>query len=70
MRSQRFLDMRTIVSNTVILSDFLRKAKSKWFPIALIISVFFGYNFGKDRAERDNMRDSLGGGIHDSRTQQ
>jgi len=35
---------------------FYKRYKMKnWFWIALLIVVFFGYNYGKDRALRDNV---------------
>ena len=36
------------------LQQYLRKS---WFFIALVIVVFFGYTYGKDRALRDNATD-------------
>ena len=47
-------------------SNFFRKITKNWFPIALIVSVFFGYTVGKDRAGRDNAKDSISGVYHDS----
>jgi hypothetical protein len=37
--------------------DLRQKARGNWFWIALVIAIFFGYTFGKDRAIRDNKMD-------------
>jgi hypothetical protein len=41
------------------------KVREKWFPIALIVVVLFGYGVGKDRALRENERDLSKGEFHD-----
>ena len=42
--------------------------KKHWFAIAVILTIVFGYAAGKDRAERDNARDSINGANDDQRT--
>jgi len=34
-----------------------QKMRRHWFWVALVIVVFFGYTYGKDRALRDNAMD-------------
>lgn len=34
-----------------------QKMRRHWFWIALVIVVFFGHSYGKDRALRDNAMD-------------
>lgn len=46
----------------------LENLKKHWFVIAIILAIVFGYAAGKDRAERDNARDSINGANHDQRT--
>jgi prolipoprotein diacylglyceryltransferase len=43
----------------------LQNLKKHWFAIAVILAIVFGYAAGKDRAERDNTRDSINGANHD-----
>jgi hypothetical protein len=34
-----------------------RWLRRNWFRVALVIAIFFGYTYGKDRAIRDNKMD-------------
>lgn len=54
------------MSDAVDRDDFFERVRKRWFPIALIVVVLFGYTLGKDRAERDNARDAAPGVQHDS----
>jgi hypothetical protein len=56
------------VNNAAGVSSFFRKARKNWFPIALVVLIFFGYSVGKDRAERDNLKDSRNKVYYDSRS--
>jgi hypothetical protein len=55
----RMIFIRTTPLEVLVMdSNYLQQYLSKnWFLIALVILVFFGYTYGKDRALRDNATD-------------